>query len=100
MAKSTINLAKIKTMTIFEFAKLKPSQKEEIIHTKAMLIENYVEKDVMITLYYLPSFFIEVNTCMKKNVVLDIIPYHRGFKIEQLSDKIYYNLNRLLLVAC
>lgn len=87
-------------MTIFEFAKLKPSQKEELIHTKAMLIESYVEKDIRITLYYMPSFFIEVNTSVKKNKVIDIIPYRRGFKIEQLSDKIYHNLNRLLLVAC
>lgn len=87
-------------MTIFEFAKLKPSQKEEIIHTKAMLIESYVEKDIRVTLYYMPSFFIEVSTCLKLNVVLDVIPYRRGFKIEQQGDKLYYDQDRLLLVAC
>ena len=87
-------------MTIFEFAKLKPSQKEELIHTKAMLIESYVEKDLRVTLYYMPSFFIEVNTCLKRNAVLDVIPFRRGFKYERIGDKLYYNQNKLLLVAC
>lgn len=74
-------------MTIFEFAKLKPSQKEEIIHTKAMLIESYVEKDIRVILYYMPSSFIEVITCLKQNAVLDLIPFRRGFKFEQLGTK-------------
>jgi hypothetical protein len=87
-------------MTIFEFAKLKPSQKEEIIHTKAMLIESYVDKEIRVTLYYMPSFFIEVITCLKQNAVLDVIPFRRGFKFEQVGDKMYYNQNRFLLVAC
>lgn len=87
-------------MNIFEFAKLKPSQKEELIHTKAMLIESYLEKDIRITLYYIPSFFIEVTTCTKRNVVLDVIPFRRGFKFERIGDNLYYNQNKLLLVAC
>lgn len=87
-------------MTIFEFAKLNPSQKEELIHTEAMLIESYVEKDIRITLYYVPNFFIEVSTCLKQNAVLDVIPFRRGFKFEQIGNEMYYNQNRFLLVAC
>ena len=87
-------------MDIFEFAKLNQEKKEEILHTKAMLLECFTEKDKHFTIYYLPSFFIEVSTNIQSKNIIDIIPYRRGYKVEQEKDKLYENFkNKFLLVA-
>lgn len=87
-------------MTIFDFAKLKRSQQELTIQEVAVLFESYIEKDIRVTVYYMPSFFIEVNTCMEKNEIIDIIPYRRGAKIEKEKDIVYKEFrNMFLLVA-
>lgn len=89
-------------MTIFEFAKLHASKKEELLHGRAMLLESYTDNDKRITVYYMPSFFIEVSTCIRKNKVIDITPYHRGYAIGKKTDRLYeaFNERRFLLVAC
>lgn len=87
-------------MDIFEFAKLNPQKKEETLHTQAMLLECFTEKDKHFTIYYLPSFFVEVSTNVTTKNIIDIIPYRRGYKIEMEKDKLYENFkNKFLLVA-
>ena len=87
-------------MSIFDFARLKRSQKELIIQETAVLFETYVEGNMRVTVYYMPSFFIEVNTCLIKKEMIDIIPFIRGAKIEKEKDIVYKNLrNKFLLVA-
>jgi hypothetical protein len=93
-------LCKKKAMDIFEFAKLRPEQKEELLHTQAMLLECFTEKDKHFTIYYLPSFFVEVSTNVKSKNIIDIIPYRRGYKVESEKDKLYDKFkNKILLVA-
>ena len=87
-------------MDIFEFAKLKQEKKEEILHTQAMLLECFTDKDKHFTIYYMPSFFIEVSTNVRTKNISDIIPYRRGYKVEKEKDKLYENFrNKFLLVA-
>ena len=87
-------------MDIFEFAKLKQEKKEELLHTSAMLLECFTEKDKHFTIYYMPSFFVEVSTNIQTGNVIEIIPYRRGFKIEKESDKLYESFrNKFILVA-
>ena len=87
-------------MDIFEFAKLRPEKKEELLHTNAMLLECFTEKDKHFTIYYLPSFFVEVSTNIQTKNIIDIIPYRRGYKVEIEKDKLYGSFrNKFLLVA-
>jgi hypothetical protein len=87
-------------MDIFEFAKLKQEKKEEILHTQAMLLECFTEKDKHFTIYYLPSFFVEVSTNVQTKNIIDIIPYRRGYKVEKEKNKLYEGFrNKFLLVA-
>lgn len=87
-------------MDIFEFAKLTQEKKEEVLHTQAMLLECFTEKDKHFTIYYMPSFFVEVSTNITSKSIIDIIPYRRGFKVEKEKDKLYENFkNKFLLVA-
>jgi len=87
-------------MDIFEFAKLSTEKKEEFLHTKAMLLECFTEKDKHFTIYYSPSFFVEVSTDVQTKSIIDIIPYRRGFKIEKEKDELYSKFrNKFLLVA-
>jgi hypothetical protein len=87
-------------MDIFEFAKLSPAQKEELLHTRAMLVECYTEKGKHTSIYYIPSFFVEVTTDIKTKKVADIIPYRRGYKVERQKDSLYEKFhNKYLLVA-
>jgi hypothetical protein len=88
-----------KQMTIFDFARLKRSQQELIIQETAVLFETYVEKETRVTVYYMPSFFIEVNTCLKKNKIIDIIPFRRGAKIEKEKDLVYKELHNVFLLV-
>lgn len=87
-------------MTIFDYARLKQSQKEELIIKRAVLLESYVEGSTRITVYYMPGFFIEVNTCLIRNKLIDIVPYKRGHKIHLEKDLVYKDFrNKVLLVA-
>ena len=87
-------------MDMFEFAKLGSRKKEELLHTKAMLLESYADKNKRKTVYYLPSFFVEVTTSLEKNKVVDIIPYRRGYKVEKEKNALYENFRIThLLVA-
>jgi hypothetical protein len=87
-------------MNIFEFAKLKQSQKEEVIQTAAMFLESYIEGSTRVTVYYMPGFFIEVNTCLIEEKLIEIIPYKRGYKIAKEKDLVYLDFhNKFLLVA-
>lgn len=87
-------------MTIFDYAKLKAPEKERIIQETAVLLESYIEGTTRVTVYYMPSFFIEVNTCLIKNKMIDIIPYRRGHKIEKQKDQLYKVIhNKYILVA-
>ena len=87
-------------MTIFDFARLKPKDKELLIQETAVLLKFYTEGSTRVTVYYMPSFFIEVNTCLIENKIIDIIPYRRGHKIEKEKDHLYKVMhNKYILVA-
>jgi hypothetical protein len=87
-------------MTVLEFEKLKDSQKEELIHSKAMLLESYSEKGNQVTHYYIPGLFIKVSTSLKEKSAKEIIPFRGGPKSEKEKDALYRDFfNKHLLVA-
>jgi hypothetical protein len=68
-------------MTIYDYAKLSEGQKEELLKNQALFIEQYNDDDVLIQVYFLNGFFVEVS--IKNGKVSDYIPYQRGYKIHK-----------------
>lgn len=76
------------TLTIRDFTKLDFSEKVQLLHHSARLIDSYMDKTNLIDVYALNDFFVETTIEPSTGQVLDIIPYRRGF----LMDKSYlYN---------
>ena len=68
-------------MTIYDYAKLSEGEKEELLKNQALFVEQYTDGDVLIQIYFLNGFFVEVT--IKKGKVTDNIPYKRGYKINK-----------------
>ncbi|MCC6371724.1 MAG: hypothetical protein IT236_12015 [Bacteroidia bacterium] len=66
----------------YEFAKMNNSEKTNILHNKAVLLDNDIEKEEAVNLYYLNGFFVEETISAKKGGVVDIIPYKHGYRLE------------------
>ena len=72
-------------MTIYDYAKLSEGKKEELLKNQALLVDQYNEEDVLLQIYFLNGFFVEVT--IKDGKVTDNIPYQRGYKINKDSAK-------------
>ena len=59
-------------MTIYDFAKLNPSEKEELLKQKGAFIDEYKESDNHVTIYKLKDFIVEVAANKTK---VEIIPF-------------------------
>jgi len=91
---------KTELFTIYDFARLSQAEKEEMLQNKAILIENYKDGVRIVTVYYIPGFFVEVTTCSLQQKLIDIVPYKRGYKLEKNIDVLYENTyQKHLLVA-
>lgn len=67
--------------TIFDYAKLSAAEKNEWLNNDAILIENYRDKENIIMVYYLNGFFVELT--MKHGIIIDNIPYKRGYRFDK-----------------
>ena len=65
-------------ITIYDYAKLSAEEKEELLKTQALFVDQYNDDEVLIQIYFLNDFFIEVT--IKDGKVTDNIPYQRGYK--------------------
>lgn len=65
-------------MTIYDYAKLSEEKKEELLKTQALFVDQYNDDDMLVQIYFLNDFFIEVT--LKDGKVTDNIPYQRGYK--------------------
>ena len=68
-------------MTIYDYAKLSEGEKEELLKNQALFVDQYNDGDVLIQIYFLNGFFIEVT--IRNGKVTDNIPYQRGYKINK-----------------
>lgn len=68
-------------MTIYDYAKLSTEEKEELLKNQALFVDQYNEDDVLIQIYFLNGFFVEVT--IKSGKVTDNIPYKRGYKMKK-----------------
>ncbi len=66
-------------MTIYNYAKLSREEKKSLINNEAIYLENYKDNENSIHVYYLNAFFVEVIFC--KGIVIDILPFKRGYKM-------------------
>jgi hypothetical protein len=79
-------------MTIYDYAKLSAEEKEELLKNQALFVDQYNEGDVLIQIYFLNGFFVEVT--IKNGKVTDNIPYQRGYKMttDILKTDLRYSL--------
>jgi len=68
-------------MTIIEYAKLKPSEKETILRNESLLIDQYKIGKLEVLVYFFNGFFIEVT--IQEGKIIDNLPYARGFKLDK-----------------
>jgi hypothetical protein len=66
-------------MTIYDYAKFSEGEKEELLKNQALFVDQYNDNEVLIQIYFLNGFFVEVT--IKDGKVTDNIPYQRGYKI-------------------
>lgn len=67
--------------TIYDFIKLNEKEKEELLKTTALFVEQYTDEHKNIQVYFLNDFFVEVT--IENQKVTDMIPYQRGYKIDK-----------------
>lgn len=72
-------------MTIYDYAKLSEGEKEELLKNQALFVDQYNDGDVLIQIYFLNGFFIEVT--IRNGKITDHIPYQRGYKINKSISK-------------
>jgi len=66
-------------MNLFEYARLREHEKQVVLIQHGILIEGYTEKGLIINLYRLFDFFVEIK--VKEGTVIDNLPFKRGFKV-------------------
>lgn len=71
----------MKTMTIYDYAKLSTAEQEEVVKHDALFLEDYIDNGKIICVYYLNDFFIEVTKLNGK--IIDLLPFIRGYKINK-----------------
>jgi hypothetical protein len=69
----------------YRFARMNNIAQEQILQHHAHLIDTDLLKDTVINVYYLKGFFVEETRSADKNEVLDIVPFKRGYRINNLS---------------
>lgn len=84
-------------MTIYDYAKLSTEEKEVVVKTEALFLEDYIENGKIIYVYYLDGFFIEVTKV--NNRIIDSIPYIRGYKINKKNLHAIEKRNAVLSFA-
>jgi hypothetical protein len=77
IAHATVMTELCTMITIYDYAKLSAEEKEELLKNQALFIDQYNEDEVLIQIYFLNGFFVEVS--IKNGKVTDNIPYQRGY---------------------
>jgi hypothetical protein len=74
------------------FVKLSKSEQTVMLKEKGIFLDLDSEKNTLTKLYFLNGFFVEEVISRKQNIVIDIIPYKQGYRIENyLEVKRYLN---------
>jgi hypothetical protein len=81
-------------MTIYKFAKLSLLEKTQMVESKAVFLDNYMDSESLINTYFFEGFFVEVLLNLSSGKITDIIPFLHGYKIDKK------NVNAYLKMAC
>jgi len=81
-------------MTIYKFAKLSFLEKKQLVETKAIFLDNYMDSQSLINTYFFDGFFVEVVMNLSMGAIIEIIPFLHGYKIDKK------NINDYLKMAC
>jgi hypothetical protein len=68
-------------LNIYDFAKLNINEKLVTLKNNGLLFDYYIEKDILVNLYFMHNFFIEERVLKGNHQLLDIIPFKRGFQL-------------------
>lgn len=68
-------------MTLYEYAKASKEQKEAILKSEALFLDQFEDHETITYVYFLNDFFVEVT--IKDGKVIDNIPFKRGYKIDK-----------------
>jgi hypothetical protein len=84
-------------MTIYDYARASTEEKKLLIGEEAVLIEKFQDRENTIYVYYLTGFFVEVT--MNNNVIVENIPYKRGYKFDKKKIHSLWKKNALYDLA-
>jgi len=88
---------KLKIMTVYNYAKLSKREQESLLNSEGLYLDLYFDNENLINVYYLNGFFIEVVLC--KGMVIDILPYKRGYEMDKRRLHAIQKRNALLSLA-
>lgn len=74
-------------MTLLNYIRLDLNEKSKLLWKEGTIVDVHVDKDVVISLFYIYDFFVEVTVSINKREVIDIIPYKRGFSFSKAKQK-------------
>ena len=61
-------------MILLDYIRLDFNEKSKLLWKEGTIVDVQVEKDVVISLFYIYDFFVEVTVSIDKREVMDIIP--------------------------
>lgn len=77
--KETSSLLNFNAHAFNEFIKLNTIEKYNLLFKSGLLVDNYIEKDFLLNLYFINGFFVEVLLSKEENTIMDIVPFKQGY---------------------
>jgi hypothetical protein len=68
---------------LHEYKNLDLSRKACILCEEGVFIEKYIDFEVIASLYYIDSFFIEIVVSSSNNDIIEIVPFRSGPRLEK-----------------
>ena len=85
-------------MTLLEYIRLDEEQKRGVIDRIGHKIDQYVEKELIISVYRVYNFFVETIIDPLDGRVVDLIPYKGGFGFYLRAHKRVQLLNHYFII--
>lgn len=79
-------------MTIYKFAKLSFLEKKQLIESKAVFLDNYMDSENLINTYFFDGFFVEAIMNLSSATIIEIIPFLHGYKIDKKNVNSYLRM--------
>jgi len=68
-----------KKITINKFAETKKCNKATVVKKNGIYVDSYFDNDLLINIYALNEFFVKVVINIRRNRIVDYIPFEKDF---------------------